>query len=57
MTYVLMIWTVVACQAYSCTQDWREVMVFDYSRGAKTLCEETGKDLFDGRKYKCVQTK
>ena len=57
MTYALMIWTIVACDAYSCKLDWRQVLEFDYSRDAKVLCEEAGKELFADRKYKCIKTK
>lgn len=57
MTYALIVWTIIACDAYSCKSDWRQVMEFDYSRDAKHLCEEAGRVLFDGRKYQCVRTK
>jgi len=57
MTYVLMVWMTVACGAYECRSDWRQVMEFDYSREAKTLCEGAGKELFAERKYKCIRTK
>ena len=57
MTYVLVVWMTVACGAYECRSDWRQVMEFDYSREAKTLCEGAGKELFAERKYKCIRTK
>jgi len=57
MTYVLMVWTVVSCQAYSCYSDWRQVVVFDATSNAKTLCEEAGKAMFADRKYQCIKTK
>ena len=56
MTYALMIWTIVACGAYECKADWRQVIEFD-SLQAKVLCEEAGKELFADRKYKCIKTK
>jgi hypothetical protein len=57
MTYALMLWTIIACDAYSCKSDWRQVMEFDYNREAKALCEEAGKALFADRKYQCLRTK
>jgi hypothetical protein len=57
MTYVLMVWTVVSCQAYSCYSDWRQVMVFDGTPYAKILCEEAGKAMLADRKYQCIKTK
>jgi hypothetical protein len=57
MTYALMLWTIVACQAYICASDWRQVATFEGNPGAKILCEEAGKALFDGKKYQCVRTK
>ena len=56
MTYVLMVWTIVACAAYQCKEDWRQVIEFD-SLQAKVLCEDAGKTLFADRKYLCVKTK
>jgi hypothetical protein len=62
MTYVLMVWTVVSCQAYSCYSDWRQVLTFDYrtfdaNSSSKILCEEAGKAMFADRKYQCIKTK
>lgn len=57
MTYALMIWTVVVCGAAECRSDWRQVMEFDYSRDAKALCEDAGKQLFSDRKWRCIKTK
>ena len=57
MTYALMLWTIVACDAYSCKTDWRQVMTFEKTSYAKEMCEEAAKALFDGRKYQCVRTK
>jgi phytoene/squalene synthetase len=57
MTYALMLWTIVACDAYSCRHDWRQVASFEKTTESKALCEEAAKALFDGRKYKCVRTK
>ena len=50
MTYVLMFGLLLLVKRTHVHMDWREVMVFDYSRAAKTLCEETGKDLFNSKK-------
>ena len=41
MTYALMIWTIVACGAYSCERDWRQVMTFEGNPGAKIIFQAT----------------
>jgi hypothetical protein len=37
MTYALMIWTIIACDAYSCKSDWREALAFENTSYAKEM--------------------
>jgi len=50
MTYALMIWTFVACQAHVCVSDWRQLGVFD----SEGLCKTAAKEMNLQDRYRCV---
>ena len=46
----LMVWTIVACQAYSCANDWRSLGSF----GNEALCVKAAQELNLKDRYRCV---
>jgi hypothetical protein len=66
MTYILMIWTVVAMSNYHTKSDWRPIGEFHYEDGRigenkKTplqMCEAAAKELgIKSTDYRCVRSK
>lgn len=66
MTYILMIWTVVAMSNYHTKSDWRPIGEFHYEDGRigenkKTplqMCEAAAKELgIKSIDYRCVRSK
>ena len=60
MTYILVIWTAVACSQYHCKYDWRPIGEFyTTSQGdAQKLCEEGARQLaLVAPNYRCVRSR
>ena len=63
MTYILLIWTAVACSSSGdCRYDWRPLGEFHYSVGnassAQTLCEDAARQLgLKAPNYRCVRSR
>lgn len=63
MTYILLIWTAVACSSGGdCKYDWRPLGEFRYSHrdepSPKTLCEDAARQLgLKAHNYRCVRSK
>lgn len=61
MTYVLVVWSVVACGYNYCKSEWKPLAEFHYQAGApspKELCETAAKSLvLTQPNYRCLRTK
>ena len=58
MTYILMIYTVIACGPTFCKYDWRPIGEFHGNIGAKAICEVAAKELnLKANEYRCVQSR
>jgi hypothetical protein len=54
MTYILMIWTVVAMSTYHTKSDWRPLGEFH----SQQLCENAARDMgIKSTDYRCVRSK
>ena len=53
MTYILVLWTVVAQSNYNAARDWRPVAEFQ----TLTLCETAATNLNVKDRYHCIRTK
>lgn len=63
MTYILVIWTVVACSHSHCKHDWRPVgefhqEVLERKISAQEMCEIAARQLsIKTNEYRCVRSK
>ena len=54
MTYILMIWTVVAMSTHHTKTDWRPIGEFN----SQQLCQDAAKELsIKSENYRCVRSK
>lgn len=54
MSYILVIWTVVACSHSHCKSEWRQLIQVQ----TRALCEAAAKDLnIKTTEYRCIQVK
>lgn len=61
MTYILLIWTVIACDSrWGCKYDWRPLSEFHANRldTAKQMCENAARELgLKTENYRCVRNR
>ena len=64
MTYILVIWTVIACGPTFCKYDWRPIGEFHMEEGrmgkktAREMCEDAARQLsLKTNEYRCIQSK
>ena len=63
MTYILIIWTVVACVPAVCKYDWRPVgefhqEVLERKISAQEMCENAARQLgLKTNEYRCVRSR
>ena len=65
MTYILVIWTVIACDSrWGCKYDWRPIGEFHMEEGrmgkktAREMCEDAARQLsLKTNEYRCIQSK
>jgi hypothetical protein len=64
MTYILVIWTVIACVPAVCKYDWRPIGEFHMEEGrmgkktAREMCDDAARQLsLKTNEYRCIQSK
>ena len=64
MTYILVIYTVIACGPTFCKSDWRPIGEFHMEEGrmgkktAREMCEDAARQLsLKTNEYRCIQSK
>lgn len=63
MTYILVIWTAIACAKYNCKYDWRPIgefhqEVLERKISAKEMCEDAARQLsLKTNEWRCVRSR